>query len=340
LLSGGSHKVRLIPGEQEFVVEAGQVVLEAALKRGVSLRYGCRRGRCSSCKYRVLKGDTDRGAASPYCLSEMEREEGWALLCCATPLSDLVIVDQFAGGGREKQVLVPQEFKAVVTIASKLSRSLWQLRLSLERGIEFYPGQFIELQVPNSPGQWRAYSIANSPLCDRAIELIVKEIQGGAFSGSLSSLSPGKECTLRGPYGSSYLRDGDSPVLLVGTGSGIAPLLSILRHAEDVQDPREFLLVYGAKSIAEVPFADQFDHLKRQLRQFDYVLALSADSTRPQSNRRVTTLLQHLIDDASCYDAYLCGRPDMCDSVALLLEAKGLNDERMFVDRFYPTGAE
>ena len=340
MLNAGFHKVLLIPGEQEFVVEAGQVVLDAALKRGVSLRYGCRRGRCSSCKYRVLKGDADFGAASPYCLSEVEREEGWALLCCARPLSDLVIVDQFAANGREKQVVIPQEFRASVISASRLSKSLWQLRLSMECGMEFYPGQFIELQVPSSPGQWRAYSIANSPLADRTIELIVKEIQGGAFSGNLTSLNPGKELVLRGPYGSSYIRDGDSPVLLVGTGSGIAPLLSILRHAEETQDPRSFLLVYGAKSLAEVPFVERFDRLKQQLRQFDYKLALSADPTRPQSNRRVTTLLQHLIDDASCYDAYLCGRPDMCDSVALLLEAKGLNDEHMFVDRFYPTGIE
>ena len=87
----GPFRVRLEPSGQQFDVAAGETVLNAALRQGVALQYGCRQGNCSSCKYFLSEGEVDFGRASPYSLSEREREEGWALLCCATPLEDLEI---------------------------------------------------------------------------------------------------------------------------------------------------------------------------------------------------------------------------------------------------------
>ena len=78
-------EVVLEPSGLRFEVAPGETVLGAALRQGIPLEYGCRQGRCSSCKYFLREGEVDLGAASPYALSEQEREEGWALLCCATP---------------------------------------------------------------------------------------------------------------------------------------------------------------------------------------------------------------------------------------------------------------
>src|SRR3954463_12968410 len=86
-----SCRIHLTPSGTVFEAPEGEALLNAALRQGVSLRYGCRHGNCSSCKYRVTDGEVDLGAASPYSLSEREREDGWALLCCARALTDVEI---------------------------------------------------------------------------------------------------------------------------------------------------------------------------------------------------------------------------------------------------------
>lgn len=340
---GGDFTVRLEPSSVAFRVRPSERVLSAALRQGIALRYGCRQGRCSSCKYQVLEGEVDFGNASPYSLSEAEREDGWALLCCAYAESDLVVFDPFAGGSDDRPLLVPQPHVATVEGVDQVSPSLWRMRLSVDEGLEFYPGQYVEIAVPGREHQWRSYSIASAPCTQTALEFVVKRIESGAFSGAVNALGRGTELRLRGPYGSSYLRDGSGPVLLVATGSGISPILSILRHAALVGDNRRFSFFYGARTLADVPFLDELQALYQRLPAFNLELALSAAEGECDAaiyRGRVTTLLQERIQDASVFDAYLCGAPDMCDTVALLLAAKGIEEGRTFVDRFYPSATD
>lgn len=336
------YSARVEPGGTEFGIKPGESVLDAALRSGVTLKYGCRHGNCSSCKYLVTEGEVDFGNASPYSLSNAERDEGFALLCCATALDDLVIQDDRVFDQRQRPLITPGEFDGQVAGVDKLTPSLRRLRIRTEQPIAFYAGQFMEIAVPGAVDQWRSYSLASAPAAAQDLEFVIKVIDGGAFSGQVDALPVGTSLRVRGPFGSGYLREGDRPVLLVATGSGISPILSILEYAAQYGDEREFTFFYGARTAAELPCEDRMGQLCGLL-DLTYRPVLSKPS--PECNwlgepSRVTTEVQRRVVDGAPYDAYVCGKPEMCDAVIALLEAKGTPEETIFSDKFFPAVAD
>ncbi len=333
-----SFRVRVEPGGATFSVRPGETVLDAALREGVPLRYGCRQGSCSSCKYFLSQGDVDFGRASTFALSREEREEGFALLCCAVPLEDLEIEAEEGDDARSLPVLTPTETMTRVASVEARTETLWRLSLEPDQPIAFYPGQYVELGVPGAASAWRAYSIANPPSDEGRLDFLMKRLPNGAFSGQLDRLSAGAEIPLRGPFGQSYLREGDRSVLLVGVGSGLAPLLSILADAAEREDRRSFTLFYGARTRADLPYEAELADFGRRI-DLDYRPCLSQPTEACGWDGivgRVTQAIQRELPDASALDAYLCGAPAMCDDVTRLLEAKGIGDGCVFCDPFHP----
>jgi propane monooxygenase reductase subunit len=333
--------VRMQPTDRRFVVVGDEPVLEAGLRGGVNLAYGCRHGNCSTCKYQLIDGEVDFGAASPYSLSEAERDEGWVLLCCAQALTDLEIRDRGRVDHRLRPLLAPAERTAMVLNTEQVSSDLWALRVGIDEPLQFYAGQFVELSIPDS-GLWRSYSIASAASESRELEFVVKRIEGGSFSGQIDSLEAGAPLRLRGPYGNGYLRAGTDPVLLVAISSGIAPVLSILRTAAEEGDTRSFTLVYGARTRADLVLVDEVERLQAEL---DLRFCPTLSQPTPQCKwaghvGRVTQVVQREVSDASNVDAYLCGKPAMCDSIGLLLEAKGADESRILFDPFYPASTQ
>jgi len=338
-----NHRVRLAPDGATFEVAAGENVLDAALRQGIALEYGCRHGNCASCKYLLTEGDVDFGCASPYSLSEQEREDGWALLCCATPLEDLEIQDRVGEDLRRLPVISPEIRAGQVRECKRLTEVLWHLVLSLDEPLTFYPGQFVELGIPGRDDEWRSYSIASPASRDQELEFIIGRVPDGAFSGQLESLTQGAELSLRGPFGTGYLRAGSAPIMLVGTGSGIAPLLSILRSAAESGDTREIRFYYGARTRADLVFVAEIESLSERLTHFSFRPTLSrpTEACRWQGlEGRVTLAMQQTVPDASPYDAYVCGMPEMCETIGRLLEAKGIEDGHIFFDRFHHANVE
>jgi NAD(P)H-flavin reductase/ferredoxin len=325
----------LRPSGERFEIVPGETVLDAALRQGIRLDYGCRHGNCSTCKYRLIEGEVDFGSASPYSLPESEREEGYALLCCAKPLEDLEIEIRRRPDRRVKPIVPPSQRAAEVAAVEQVTDTLWTLRLRPDAPLTFYPGQFVELAHAELDVPWRSYSIATPPGASE-LGFVMKRVANGAFSGRLDRMRPGDPLRLRGPYGTSYLRDGAEPVLLCATGSGIAPILSILRGAAEAGDSRSFRFYYGARTPADLRVAEALASGKVP-NDFTFTPVLSqADETWTGARGRVTGAIQAGIPDASRLDAYLCGAPDMCDTVGRLLEAKGLPENHLFYDRFYP----
>lgn len=331
--------VTVTPHGWEFEVKDGEYILDAALRQGTPLKYGCRHGNCSTCKYLVTEGDVDFGVASPYSLPEGERAEGYALICCAQALTDIDIIDDAEIDDRQKEILPIIETNTVVQSVSKISPDLWELEVSLDDALNFHAGQFVEVEVPERPGEWRSYSIASPPARGSQLSFVVKAIEGGAFSGQIDQLAVGSALRLRGPYGTSYLREGQRPVLLAATGSGIAPILSILQDAADQNDQREFSFFYGARTRSDLVKVSLLEELTANLN-----LRVVPTLSQPTSGcewtgeiGRVTRSIQAGIRDASEFDAYLCGKPEMCDTIGMLLEAKGIRSSRIFFDKFFAT---
>lgn len=329
--------VTITPHGWTFDVKEGEMILDAALRQGVSLRYGCRHGNCSTCKYEVTEGDVDVGIASPYSLPESERAEGLALLCCAQPLTDIEIHDDVEVDDRQAPMLPITETTASIESIVDISSSLSELTLTLDEPLNFYAGQFVELEVPGHPGVWRSYSIASAPQSPSELSFIVKRIEGGLFSGRLDTFAAGTRLGFRGPYGSSYLRPGARPVVMVAIGSGIAPILSMLADAAARDDARPFTFFYGARTRADVVMVDLLNDLTARL---DLTVVVSLSQPTPDCEwtgavGRITRAVQSQLADAIEHDAYLCGAPEMCDTIAMLLEAKGIKDSRIFFDKFF-----
>lgn len=331
-----AYQACVMPGGASFAVAAGETVLDAALRQGVAFDYGCRHGNCSSCKYYLQEGDVDHGEASIYSLSEAEREEGYALLCCAQPASNLVIEGRVSADSRAAAMLPPRECPAEVAGITQLTSALWRLQLALAEPLPFYPGQFVELTPPWAAVR-RSYSIASSPATPLQLEFIIKQVPEGAFSGRLPALRLGERFGVRGPFGSSYLRAGTEPVLLCATGSGISPILSILAAAVERDDRRSYSFYYGARRDADLPCQPELAELEAALgTRLSYLPTLTQGGTGWAGRRgRVTQALQRDLADARPYDAYLCGAPAMCDAVGLLLEAKGIRGDHLYYDKFH-----
>jgi NAD(P)H-flavin reductase/ferredoxin len=323
--TGEIHHVRLTPDGRSFEVLPGESVLGAALRQGVRLTYGCLHGNCSSCKYLLLDGEVDFGIASPYSLTPGEREAGWALLCCATPLCDLEIQSSTVHDPRMLPDLVPEERCSEVAGVEELDRPL-----------RFHAGQYVQLSVPGSQDGWRSYSISSPPSLQPAAEFVARRVRGGRFSGRIDRLARGTAIRVRGPYGVGYLREGTDPVLMVAGGSGIAPILSILQQAAEHGDPREFLLFFGARIPEEVVLSGEIAAIGRRLRSLRHVPVVEVPGEGWSGEvGTVTDAIRRHLHDASPFDVHLCGSPPMCDTASLLLEAKGVRDGRIVLDRFH-----
>jgi NAD(P)H-flavin reductase/ferredoxin len=342
-MSDAEYQAELSPGGATFGIRADETVLDAALRQGIELQYGCRHGNCSTCKYLVEDGEVDHGDASAYALPDAERDEGYALLCCARPLGDLLIRDKRQPDTRAKPLLKPARHAAVVDGCTQLTPELWELRLVLSSPLAFHAGQFAELGLGDEGHEvWRSYSMASPPSAARAPAFLVKHLPAGSFSGRLPGLTAGTPIALRGPFGSSYLRDGSRPVLLCAIGSGLSPVLSMLHDAAERGDPRRFRLFYGARRPVDLPFEAALGALARRLpgglEYLPTLDGLTAQDDWPGATGTVTQAIQREVADASGLDAYLCGAPPMCDTVGRLLLAKGLPERQLFFDRFYAAG--
>ena len=331
------YQIELAPGGQVFSVGENETVLDGALRAGVDLLYGCRQGRCSTCKYLIEEGEVDVGDVNAYSLPDNERDAGWALLCRAKPYSDLLIRDHRLPDARALPVLTPSSVDGEVVAVVQLTPELWEMQLALAAPLQFYAGQFVELGLSGPQGTvWRNYSMAASPSSASRLSFLLKRIAGGAFSGGIDQLPKGRTLSVRGPFGASYLRAGQRPVVMCAIGSGLAPVMAMLRAAGERGDPRQFTLYYGARRPQDLPYLDELRAgCGLKLNFVPTLDGLSDGDDWHGASGTVTRAVQHGLDNARDIDAYLCGAPPMCDTVSRLLSAKGLPPEQLFFDRFF-----
>ena len=338
-LSLTTYRVTIASTGEEFQVAEGETILGAALRQRVAIPYGCRMGRCSSCKHRVVDGDVDLGDASNAALLEHEREEGLALLCCARPLSDVVLELDGVEGLVSDPPLEVVERAGVLESVVPVTPSLRQVRIGVGSPppFEFRPGQYVDVRLP--AGDWRQYSLTQPPSDTGVVELLVKVLPNGVFSGRLDDLLPGTSVDVRGPYGTMYLREGDSDVLLVGAGSGIAPMMGIIRYAAEARLDRPIRFVCGARHRAELPFFEELTRLTGELRCFEFIPSLSqpepGDDWTGAGGRLPLIVARTVGVDVADLEAYIAGPPPMCEAVQSLLEAKGMGSRRIHTDAFY-----
>jgi propane monooxygenase reductase subunit len=228
-----------------------------------------------------------------------------------------------------------------VLAVEALTHDISRLRLRVDEpdDLGFRPGQYVDLWVPGSDER-RSFSIASLPE-DPELELIVKRYPGGLFSGLLDGrIGPGDALGFTGPFGAFYLRPGDRDALLVAGGSGMAPVLGLLRQMARDGTDRRVRFFYGARTRADLFDLELVAELGEQIEDFEFVPVLSdpspGDGWNGEEGFVHTAVSRYLtLSGLTAPEAYVCGPPPMVEAVAELLGGRfGVDDHDIHFDKF------
>jgi CDP-4-dehydro-6-deoxyglucose reductase len=337
-----SFQVTIKPSNRVFSAEEGESVIEAAMRNGITLPYGCRNGACGSCKGKLLEGQVDYGQYAAHILPEYEKKAGFALFCQAKPLSDIVIEAREISAAGQIQI---KKLPCRVQRIERPSEDVAALYLSLPANerLQFLAGQYIEIIMRD--GKRRAYSMANAPEDDAHIELHVRKMASGAFTEYVFTKMKEKDILrFEGPLGTFFLReDSDKPIVLLASGTGFAPIKSIVQHAFHIGVTRQMVLYWGGRRPADLYMAQLCQEWQRDHDNFSYIPVIS--DALPEDNWTGRTGFVHRavmedFPDLSGYQVYACGAPVVVESAHkdFTTQCK-LSEEEFFSDAFTPAPA-
>jgi CDP-4-dehydro-6-deoxyglucose reductase len=334
------HQVRLEPSGHTFGVAPGETVLEAALRQGVGLPYGCRNGACGACKAILRSGELAYGEYQERALHDNEKAAGKALTCCTRPLTDVVLEVRELSGAKD---LAIRTLPARVEKVDKPAEDVAVLNLKLPTGerLQFLAGQYIDILMKD--GKRRSFSMANAPHDDAFLQLHVRKTPGGSFSRYVfEEMKERAIVRFEGPLGTFYLReDSDKPMIFVAGGTGFAPVKAQIEHLLHHGTDRPMVLYWGARSLRDLYMPDLPIRWQQENPNFTYIPVLS--DPLPEDNWRGRTGLVHqaVLDDfpsLAGYQVYACGAAGMTDiSRETFVGERGLPEDEFYCDAFTPS---
>ncbi len=334
------HIVRFEPVGIEIEVDEEQTILRAAAEQGVMLMHGCKEGQCASCKSFILEGDDiEHDRYSTFALPDYEREEGYTLLCRAHAYEDVTIELLNYDEDMIRSGLPIQQAVAEVVSAGHVTHDMRHLVLRLVEPAEvkFFPGQYMDIAVPGTD-QVRSFSMANTSSRDGLLEFVIKVYPDGLFSHFLDTrLQPGDRLELTGPFGVFTLREGEEDLVFIGGGAGMAPILSLLRSMAERGIRRKATFFYGARGRRDLCFEDELRAIAARLPDFAYIPALSHEDWDGETGL-ITDVVKRLAGDIAGAHAYVCGPPPMVEAAIPLLRTLGVQEKRIYYDKFTTTG--
>lgn len=328
-------KVRVLPSGHEFTVKAGESVLDAALRQGVTLPYGCRNGTCGTCKGKVVAGRVEYGDTRPVALSEADQAQGMALFCQAWPVSDVTIEVHASLAGDLPVKRLPVRVAKKELLAPDVVRLYLKLPAAVR--LQFLAGQYIDFLLPD--GRHRSFSLANAPHDDEFIELHLRHVEKGEFTEYVFDHMKEKSIVrIEGPRGDFYLRENSPrPMIFVAGGTGFAPIKGILEHAFAAGIGRPMHLYWGARALVDLYMKELPQRWVLEYANFRYTEVLSSPAA--SDNWRGPTGFVHetlVVDypDLNGYDVYAAGPPAMVRATRDACVAHGLPPDQFFSDPF------
>ena len=309
-------------------------MLEAARRAGLALPYSCLAGVCGSCKATLIEGECVYPRNPPSALNAAEQMRHQVLLCQAVPASDLVIAAREVASVAD----IPRRvFTLKVVDKSLLSEDVARLRLLTARGerMRRLPGQYLDVLLAG--GKRRAFSIANAPHDDDAIELHVRRVAGGGFTTTVfDDMKPGAVLRVEGPLGTFVPReDSERPMLLMAGGTGFAPIKALIEHFLHLGTRRPITLYWGAREPADLYLRGLPERWASDVPALRFVPVISD----PEHAGKLRSGLVHeaLLEDhpdLSGFDLYMSGPPTMIDAGRRAFVEAGLPEERLYYDSF------
>lgn len=308
----------------EYSCNAGETVLEALIRQGAEPPSSCRSGSCQTCMMRAVEGTPP--VASQNGLKPTLQHRGFFLACICKPEMDMSV----ALAGNEA---LPRITTTVID-KTPLTPELLRLRLQPEAAFEFQAGQFINLHRPD--GLIRSYSIASLP-SEEMIELHVERIANGKMSGWLhDQVNSGDSLEIDGAHGDCFYL-GEKPqqnLLLIGTGSGLAPLWGIARSALEHGHQGEIHLFHGSRSAERLYLVDELKALAEKHSNFFYTPCVSGNNSPGFTAGRANEVALQQFPKLGGWGVYLCGHPEMVNNTKRDAFLAGANFQDIYADPF------
>jgi ferredoxin-NADP reductase/ferredoxin len=339
-----SFEIRLTTRDQQqlsFACEPGQTLIDAADAAQITLPSQCRQGSCGACHANVVHGDFELG---PHSAEALPRDAAnGILMCCTTAQSDLDI-ELPCDHSRILFGRVPLRtatIAALENIAENTVRLELRLDADADGGVaaQFEPGEFAELQIPDTD-IWRAYSLANTANWDGTLEFLIRLQPQGKFSTFLQTQAqPGMTLNLRGPQGAFGLNEGSlRPRWFVAGGTGLAPMLSMLRRMAEFQETQAARLFFGVNREAELFALDELDRLRAELPQLQVDVCVWKPVAGWQGfvGTPADALREALAGSGELPDIYLCGPAPLLTAAERIAHDAGVPEAQIFAERFLP----
>jgi ferredoxin-NAD(P)+ reductase (naphthalene dioxygenase ferredoxin-specific) len=314
-------------------VDAGSNLLTALREHQIPISYSCTAGRCGTCRCKVLQGDVlEAGREAKITHPD---DEGYVLACMSSVTTNCVV-----------EVPEPDEvvthpariIKATVLAVEPMTHDIRRLRLKPAKPLEFSPGQYATLQF--GPGLARPYSMANVPGCDE-LEFHVRLVPDGRVTGHIeTALAVGDAVRVSGPLGTAYLRrKHEGPMLCVAGGTGLAPVLSIVRAALAEGMSQPIHLYFGVRTERDIYGLPWLEQLRERHANLHLHIVVSTGGHDPRwRGGLVTDAFNRDWDSLAGWRAYLCGAPPMVEAAAMLARKKGVPAKHVYADAFYASG--
>lgn len=328
-----THRISIEGSDVSFACAAGQSILDAALRAGIELPYSCRKGSCGNCAGAIACGAFSgmAGAAvrNETCLPHQ------VLYCLCQPQSDLLLRPT---RWRRVDPTARKTLTAKVHLHERPAPDVSVLRLRLPAGqrAKFAAGQYLHVFLED--GSTRCYSMANPPQESDGVTLHVRHVPGGRFTQVVSGLKPGDSLKIELPFGNlGWSVDDTRPLVCVATGTGFAPVKSVLDDMLKRKVQRHVTLLWGAREAAGLYLPAAVEKWQRQWPDFCYIPALSGasnDVLPGAFHGRVDAALRAHFQDLAGRVVYCCGAPAMVASVRAAALALGLPPDDFHADVF------
>jgi CDP-4-dehydro-6-deoxyglucose reductase len=330
-----SYTIKIEPSGLQISCEEGESILDAALRNGISLHYGCRNAVCGVCKGVLLEGSVSYADFETPGISEAERRQSYALFCRAIPTSDIRI---------EAEHVINPETIAIKTVMASVETIkrltadiiLLQLKPDQEKQIEYLAGQYIDILLQD--GRRRSFSIANAPSSSALIDLHIRHNATGDYTHYIFNQMQEKETlSIEGPFGSFYFREqSNCPIIFMAGGTGFGPIKAIIEHALAEGITRPMYLYRGARSADDLYMEDVIESWL-PCSNITYIPVLSAAGRDSDWQGRTGLVHEAIVEDfgdLQDYEVYSCGPPAMVQAGQEAFASIGLAENRYYCDAF------
>ncbi|MEP9355435.1 2Fe-2S iron-sulfur cluster binding domain-containing protein [Xanthobacter sp. KR7-65] len=323
-----------------FIADRSMSLMEAAAKNGVRLASDCLSGTCQTCKCEMASGKIAYEDEHEIALDDGERAAGAILPCQAKPLSDVI---RLSMPYTRISQLPRRSRKLVITAIRRVSDSVFEVAGKCHGGrmFAFLPGQYVNLSVPGTDAV-RSYSMMTPPEQEE-VGFLIRALPNGAMSTYLSaSAKAGDVLSITGPFGTFYRRRETGTCIMVAGGTGLAPMLSMLRERarrRDTDGP--VVIAFGVNTDRDLFYRNELEALKAIFPGLRVLVAAMShgDDWQDATGTAVDLVTSDLIGPPPTATAYLCGPPAMVEGARRKLLDMGMSREQIFAEEFQPTGA-